>query len=140
MARTNSDAVQALLLPGGDYDGSSSLTPFIDTATIIVDRVEARAIARNKTLSTTELEAIERWLAAHCYVQSNQTLSNKSTAGAGGSFHGQTGMYFEGSKYGQMAVNLDYSGCLLALGKRQVASAFWTGKIPSEQTNYVDRN
>ena len=142
MARTTSTLVRAILDTGGDYDTQElpSLTPFIDTASAIVDRVEACAIAKGLTLSSTELELIERWLSAHCYGQSDQPYSSRSTAGASGSFQGQTAMRFEGTKYGQMALSLDYSGCLDAIGKRQFASAFWLGKRPSAQTDYVQRD
>ena len=145
MARTNSTNVQGVLRlgsQGGDYDdaNSPSLTPFIDTATAIVDRVNTCATDREVTLTTAELELIERWLAAHCYVQTDQSYASKSTAGASASFHGQTGMGLENSKYGQMALSLDPSGCLKAISQSRKVRAVWLGKIPSEQTDYVDRD
>lgn len=78
MARTTKKAVQDLLLPGGDYDGKSDLTPFIDTASSIVTRVNTCAIAKGNTLTVAELELIERWLAAHCYQQSDKGYQSRT--------------------------------------------------------------
>lgn len=126
---------------GAREDGTTpSLTPFIDTAAAIVDRVEACAILKSKTLTATELELVERWLAAHFYAVSDKPYASRSTSGASGSFHGQTGMYLEATLYGQTAMRVDYSGCLAALNKRATAGAMWLGKPPSEQIAYVDRD
>lgn len=143
MARTTSTLVQGVLVNdyGPDYqDNYPSLDPYIDTASAIVDRVAACAIDRDMTLSSTELEILERWLAAHCYTQMDQTFASPSTEGASASFHGQTGMGFEGSKYGQMALRLDWSGCLQIIDKRQFAGGIWLGKPVSEQTPYDSRD
>ena len=142
MARTTAAAVQALMLPGKEYDTANapSLTGFIDTATAIVDRVDACATAKDITLTSAELELIERWLAAHFYAQSDKPYASKNTQGAGASFHGQTGMHLESTLYGQTALTVDYSGCLAAIGKRLRARLLWGGLPPSEQTDYVDRN
>ena len=138
----------AILTPGGDYDanpevGSApSLTPFIDTANVVVTRVAACALRKGITLSAAELELIERWLAALYYCQSDKPYASRSTAGASGSFHGQTGMYLTSTLYGQTALNIDSSGCLdaIANGPRKTATASWLGKAPSEQTDYMDRD
>lgn len=143
MARTSAAAVKLLLMDdyGPREDGSlPDLAPFIDTASLLVDRVATCATAKGKTLSTTELELVERWLAAHCYAMADQPYSSRSTQGASGSFQGQTGMALDGTKYGQTAQMVDVSGCLAALGKRQAASMAWLGKVPSEQIDYLDRD
>lgn len=145
MARTTAEAVKALLTPGGDYDlvNNPSLTPFIESATLIVNRISAAATAASKSLNADEKEMIERWLAAHFYVMSDQNYTSRSTAGASGSFQGQTGSYLEASKYGQMAISLDYSGMLYSLTSgpnRRTAKATWLGKPVSQQIDYEDRN
>lgn len=139
MARTSSSSVQGVLLQDYDSNRSPDLSPFIDTANAIVTRAAACATARGITLSDSELELIERWLAAHCYKMSDQAVASRNTGKAGGSFQGQTAMYFESTKYGQTAVGLDYSGCLTALNKPR-AQAFWLGKPESDQIDYEDRN
>ena len=145
--RTTAAAVAAVLVDAsasangqGDYDGSTDLTPYMETATAIVDRVYTCSVNKGKALSTIELELIERWLSAHFYCASDQPFSSKSVAGRSGSYQGQTGMGLTGTKYGQVALNVDWSGCLSNLDKRQVASASWLGKPPSEQTPYDQRD
>lgn len=142
MARTTSSAVLAILLNDYDSVNAPSLTPFIDSASIIVDRVAACATAEDDTLTSEELELIERWLAAHCYASSDQPYSSKSTERASATFQGRTGMYLEGTKYGQMAITLDHSGCLAAIasGERRRAGMHWLGKPRSEQITYDQRD
>lgn len=142
MPRTTEDAVEELLSAGGDYDtlNNPSLIPFIQTANVIVTRVVTCATEKGITLSTEERELIERWLSAHFYVMSDQTYAAKGTEGASATFHGQTGMNLDASKYGQTAKMVDYSGCLNAIGNAQRASLSWLGKRPSEQTDYSDRD
>ena len=144
MARTNAAAVKTLMAPGRDYDTrrNPDLSPFIDTASLMVDRVAECAEEEGDSLSDAALELIERWLSAHFYQQSDQGYSSKSTGGASGSFHGQTGMRLEGTKYGQTALDLDHSGCLQAITgeSRAEASLDWLGKPPSEQIPLRDRD
>lgn len=137
MSRTNANAVRDLL--GNQYDGSSSLIPFIDTASVIVTRVVACATKKSVTLSTEEQELIERYLAAHFYGNKDQFYSSKSTAGASASFMGQTGMRLDGSNYGQTAQTLDPSGCLAALSKGAKASIMWLGKNKLDRIDAEDR-
>ncbi len=143
MPRTNSVLVEELLSTGGagsDYDGETDLNQFIDTATVIVTRVATCATAKGKPLSSTELELIERWLAAHAYAMIDQPYTQKLTEKSMAKFQGQTKMRLEGTKYGQMALDLDYSGCLENLMKRQSIGILWLGRRKSEQTDYVDRD
>lgn len=138
MARTTESDVQTLL--AGDYDGSTSLAPHVATATAIVDRVATCATAKGATLSSTELELVERWLAAHCYAMIDQPYQSKTTGRASAVFQGRTGMGFAATKYGQTALALDYSGCLANIGRARRARVAWLGLAPSEQTPYVDRD
>lgn len=146
MARTTPLAVQGVLLDhyGATLSGvNPSLQPFIDSATVIVDRVATCATAREKTLTSSELELIERWLAAHFYACApDQAKESKTTGRASAKYQGKTGMYLESTKFGQMAVTLDYSGCLVAIASemKKKAGAVWMGFRPSEQTDYDDRD
>lgn len=145
MSRTTSTLVQGVLRlgsEGGDYDDveNPSLDPYIDAASSIVDDVAECATNKGITLSSTKLEIIERWLAAHAYAMSDQTLKMEKTGDAVSQYQGTTGMYLTATKYGQMAVSLDSSGCLAALGNNKRAGAFWMGLAPSAQTDYEDRD
>jgi len=141
MARTTSANVTAILVTDKNYDGSTSLAAFIDTATALVDEVVTCAAKRGITLSATLLELIERWLAAHFYAHADPLYTSRSTQGASGSFQGQTGMHLESTQYGQTAMVLDTSRCLAAINKGgSKIGAVWLGKPRSEQIDYVDRD
>lgn len=137
--RTDSDSVKAVLLRDYDTRNSPSLDPFIRAASLIVDRVAACASLKGIMLSTDEKLDIETWLAAHAYQASDPGYKSKSTSSASGSFTGEFDKGFESTRYGAMALSLDNSGCLAAIGKRQAASMYWLGKVPSEQTDYQYR-
>lgn len=129
--RTTSSAVEGILLR--NYDGESSLTPAMQTATILIDRVITCATRKGVTISDEEAEILERYLAAHYYGHGDQFYSSKSTSGASGSFQGQTGMGLEASQYGQTALALDPSGCLRAINKGATVGMVWLGKPKSSQ-------
>lgn len=135
-ARTNSAAVRKLLGDNYDTDTLPDLQPYIDTATVIVDRVVTCALARNVTLLATESELIERWLAAHYYTKMDPTYASKSTEGASGQFIRNEQ---EKEPYKDGAINLDYSGCLKAVLARQRVQFSWLGKNPTAQIDYRDR-
>ena len=128
--RTTAVAVQGILLK--DYDGISDLTPFIATATQVVDRASDLADDADVTLSSALLEMMERWLAAHFYACADKPYQSRSTRGASASFAGKTDMYFEATLYGQMAMRLDTSGSLQAIGgasgESGTVAAAWLGE------------
>lgn len=140
MARTNAQAVQGILLKDYDNVDKPSLSPFIDTASSIVDDLVSAAGDRGITVSAAKAELIERWLAAHCYVQSDQTFAEKETERASAAYHGVTGMRLESSKYGQTALAIDTSGILNSLSSGMTVRALWLGKPPSQQVPYHNRD
>jgi hypothetical protein len=127
---------------GLNYDtiNGTDVQPFIDTASAIVDRVSTCAVAKGRALSLNELELIERWLAAHCYAMNDPTYQSKNTEGASATFQGQAGMHLEQTRFGQMAMDLDYSGCLTSISKRQLARGLWLGRYPSAQLPYNQKD
>lgn len=142
--RTTASLVQAVL--GDDYgprlDGSlPDLTPFITAANTITNRVVACASAKGLALSDggqdTEAEQVERWLAAYFYTKQDPIYSSKSTSGASGSFVRDAD---EANPYRGAAINIDYSGCLAAILKRQFAFFSWLGKPPSAQIPVEQRD
>jgi len=141
MARTSSSAVQAILGPNYDAEAATDVSPFIATATAVVDRISSEASGRGLTIDSTMLEIIERWLAAHYYGISDQFYSSRSTDGASGSFQGQTQMGFDATLYGQQAKRLDWTGTLAAMDSNAgVPQMVWLGKPPSTQLAYEDRD
>lgn len=141
MARTTAALVKGVLLRDYDTANNPDLTPFIDTASSVIDKVVTCAANRGVSLSAADLELMERWLAAHCYAMSDKPYAEKTTMKAKGVFDGRTGMYLEGTRYGQTATSLDSSGCLAAIasGRKRVTGT-WLGYPPSQQTDYQDRN
>lgn len=144
--RTDSEAVKGVLVDNYDEDEDTGegpdLTPFIEAASSVVDDVSACAIAKGKALTSAKLELIERWLSAHFYVMNDPTFRERANLTSKAVFDGSTGMYLEASRFGQMAVTLDSSGCLSAIasGTRKKASAGWLGLPPSEQVPYWQRD
>lgn len=140
MPRTTPQAVKGVLQRDYDTINNPSLTPYIDTAAVIVSRVATCATTKGVTLSSAELELIERWLAAHFYAVSDKPYTNNTTADASAAYNGQTAMGLDATLYGQQAKAIDYSGCLAAITSRVRASAAWLGKPPSSQIDYIDRD
>ena len=128
MARTTIAAVQGILLT--DYNGTSSLQPFIDTATLVVDRANELAAEEDVVLSAALLEMMERWLAAHFYCCSDKPYESRAVKGSSAKFAGKTAMYFEATLYGQMAMRLDTSGSLQSIGgaEQRILTAVWLGE------------
>lgn len=124
-----------------DAEVSPSLTPFIETASSMVDDLVECAAEKGITLSDTKLELIERWLSAHFYSQSDKPYTESETLDARAKYNGQTKMYLESTLYGQTAVKLDPTGCLAAIagGEDKSAKVIWMGKRPSQQIDDADR-
>jgi hypothetical protein len=142
--RTAASLVKAIL--GDDYGPDSSgnlpdLTPRIVTANIMVNLLVDAAAAKGLSIADSgtdsQAEVIERYLAAHYYTKSDPTYSSRSTGGASGSFIRDSQ---EPEPYKNVALDLDHTGCLNALLKRQRASLEWLGKPRSDQVPYSQRD
>jgi hypothetical protein len=137
MARTTSTQVAAVLL--NDYDNAAQpdLTPYIDSASSMVDAILNCASQRGLPLSSTQQEIVERWLSAYFYTRTDPIYASKTTAGASGNFVSDPELGPE--RYKQAAIQLDPSGCLNAFLNRRFATQAWLGKNPTSQIDYVDR-
>lgn len=138
MARTDATLVKAILLRDYDSRNNPSLTPFITSASMIVDRMVLCATESGITFSDAELLEIEGWVAAYRYTHNNPVYSSKSTDGRSGSF------LREDSKnpYKAGALEMDPSGCLeqlLGPKKGIVPNFSWMGKTENEQQDYWER-
>jgi hypothetical protein len=140
--RTTASAVEGIL--GRDYDGTTDLDPFIDTAEVMVDEAEAQAALSEPVVTMTDgrLELMERWLAAHFYQMSDPGYASKRTGAKSGVFTGKTDMGLAATRYGQTAMILDISGQLTSQsgaaggggsgGGKKVAGALWLGTEDEE--------
>jgi hypothetical protein len=126
--RTTTTLVQTIL--GYNYKSADghSLQPYVDKASLLVDRVPACAAKKGITLSDDELEMMERWLAAYYYTVMDPMYTSRSTAGASGS------QATTQDAYKQAAIDSDPSGCLKALLAQQRAGGFWAG-TPDPEIN-----
>lgn len=140
MSRTTAAAVKEIL--NRDYDSidEPSLDGYIDTAAALVDQMVICATRKRITISDSLQELIMRWLSAHAYALSDRTYKSRSTLRASGGFDSQTAMHLDATTYGQMARDLDPSGCLENMNKSNRVRAFWLGRRPSEQTDVIDRD
>jgi hypothetical protein len=143
-ARTNLVAVQAVLGNdwNPDYEGGATnptIQPYIDTATAMIDTVVIKAANQNYTfpgatplgdsMTSVNLELMERWLAAHCYMVMQEQYQNRRGEGGGAGFIGKFGEALEQTFYGQMALASDPSGVLWQIGSLppKRARAFYNG-------------
>lgn len=142
MPRTNADAVIATL--GNNYDTLlvSNLTQYIaDAGGVVDDLVIYNAANSGLSLTSTLLEFLERYLAAHFYSLADQIFKYKQTGNAAATFQGETGMGYKSSLYGEMAIARDPTGYLALQsskaedvkdgGGRKVARMVWAGTDPS---------
>lgn len=134
--RVTPEEVAALIR---EYDESISLDPFIEIANILTDRVSARDTG--SLLSSAELIAIEKYLSAHFYETADHELLEEETGDANGVYVGQFGRGLDRTRAGQNAMLMDETGYLRKISKGvTLARAVWLGKVPSAQTDAVDRN
>lgn len=134
MSRTRASSVEAIL--GRNYISGVDLAPYIEVAAAVVTRVNTCADAKGYTLTSSELELIERWYAAWVYTDMDPLYRSKSTGGASGSFDTDP----KQKRYLRQAIALDPSGCLAGIVAGHNAGAVWIGKVPSERIPYDQRD
>lgn len=111
MARTNAAYVKEIL---DTALGDTVIEGFIATANVWVD---ARLL--NAGMSDTILTEIEKYLAAHLATVREPQASQFTTGdGLAVKIQGLTGEGLKATYYGQMALMLDSSGTLAAMGKQ----------------------
>lgn len=130
MARTTIARIQGVL--GTNYDGSTSLTPYLDSATSIVDRLVELAGEKGLTITSTQAELVERWLGAYYYTVMDPLYLEKETGKAKGKWAERS--------YRDMAEQLDPTGLLCKILAKKLIEVTWLGKTPSEQTDYEERS
>lgn len=139
--RTNKELVEGVLAGGGDYRRATQpdLEPYIRVGQNKIDQLVTDCATFGIDVPSADvLQDLETWISAWAYKNSDQQYAS-SSARSSASFKGQTGMGLESNHYGQTALEMDPTG-LLQQKTKAVVSAAWTGRRPSEQTDYVDRN
>lgn len=132
------NAVQGLL--GDHFDCSVDLKPFIDAATILMQRVIECAKKKGKPLTQEEIDILTMWLAAHLYGSTDQFYQSRQTGRASGTFMGKSELGLDGTLFGQNAKLLDPSNCLRAIDAGGLVGFEWLGKPPSQQIPIWERD
>jgi len=85
-----------------------SLEAYIDSATLIVDRIAALDVPPPEA----EMEMVERWLSAHYYAVDKQRVAMEKAGPVSESRQYWVGAGFQTTMYGTQAMTLDSSGML----------------------------
>lgn len=128
--RTTKQAVQTILGYNWDSKSFPDVTPFIVAASAIIDQAAPIASRRFPSLGWTDslAELLERYLAAHFYCKADPTFMAKTTGGASGTMQRSSEQQgFQSTDYGRAACEMDVTGVLSAIGKRQIASMYHAG-------------
>ncbi len=110
MPRTTEQQVALII----DLDDAIDLTPFIDTATTLLDAAIEKAEA---DYTTAHEELIERWLTAHFYTMIDPRTTMEGVKGITEKYEGRTDLGLNHSRYGQQAMLLDYAGGLADINR-----------------------
>jgi len=122
--RTTESAVQGII----EHDSGISLAPFIEAASAVVTKH-----CTDTGFTATELELIERWLAAHFYAVRDPRSVSEKAGSVSETRQNKVDLGFDVTHYGQMAMRLDWSGALASLnqqakqGGRVAVSLDWMG-------------
>ena len=128
MIRTTEDAVWALV----EEDATISMTPFIEAASALVT---VNCEDKCDDYTATDLELIERWLAAWAYKIRDRLRTADKAGDVSASYQHVEDLGFDCNEWGQMAMRLDWNGGLAALNSQtkegtltRVAGVTWLGK------------
>lgn len=111
-----------------ERDSSIEVTSFLRIANAITNLVQSKD--RDGLLNDEMLLEIETQLAAHFYCQKDPRYKSKSFGKASAGYAGQTGLGFEFTEYGQMAMRLDLTGTLKQMNedkRRHRVGVYWGG-------------
>ena len=112
MARVTSEEVQAIMK---DYDSAIDLDAFITAANLLIT-----GVCNDSGYSAAELKEIERWYSAHLYCINDPQLAEAEAGNGKSKYQYKVDLAINQTRYGQMAMTLDYKGNLSQLNKRIV--------------------
>ncbi len=119
--RTTNAAVQKIIeVDTGIVENDDDMSPFIETASALVDQVCATSTQADGVTpfyTSTMLELIERWLAAHFYAVRDKRASAEKAGSVSVNYESKVDLYLANTSYGQQAMMLDIRGGLAALNR-----------------------
>jgi len=119
---------------------STDLVPFIEAASHLVTKV-----CTNTGYDATDLEIIERWLAAHFYAIRDPRYLVERAGSVLAEYQNRVDLGLDVTTYGQQAMRLAYYGELgrlndkIKAGKFQTISVAHVGKLRSEDIDMTDK-
>ena len=122
--RTTSEAVEGII----ETEVTISLTPFIEVASLLVDKVCAPLY--DEVDDAAQLEMIERWLSAHFYAIRDPRRTQEVAGSVSEQFTSRVDLGLDLTWYGQQAKLIDTKGGLKVLDEAKAGALgiFWMGK------------
>lgn len=111
-SRTTSELVAGII----EVEAGVDLTPFIDTANLLVTDV-----CGGYEYSDAKLEMIERWLSAHFYAVFDPRMTAEAAGSVRAAYESKVGLNLAVTRYGQQAMLLDTEGGLAGLNAQATA-------------------
>lgn len=112
MARVTATEVKAIL--DGCTTADAVVEVMIDAAEELVDEV----FENDADMNTTLMKEIERWFVAHMIASTLwRTTASEKVGDAEAKYTGQWGKMLESTPYGQMVLQLDFTGKMAKMGK-----------------------
>jgi len=134
-SRTTDEAIQKII----DVETGDDLTPFKDASYNLVTQC---CTGLDTEYAADHLVIIETWLVAHFYAQYRRMTESEKADVVGRKFESKIDLGLNNTRYGQMAMTLDYQGGLAALnkdiieGRKKVVSVTWMGtEDPTDTLN-----
>ena len=119
MPRTTPDLVKGIV--DTSADDALDLMPFIEAANVLVTKVCLPHY--NETTDASQLELIERWLAAHHYCILSPRESFEGAGAVQANYESKVDLGLDVTRYGQTAMRFDTSGALAALNNAMKKAA-----------------
>lgn len=139
--RTTASAVKEILRNKSSV-ADSVFTPFIASASIIIDENLIGEDKYDETDDSTLLELIERWLSAHAYLLMDEPVESEKVDVLSRKFLSKNDLGFDQTKQGQMALRLDHKGILAGLNEQskgeqgtgggRTAGVTWGGSLTTD--------
>lgn len=104
---------------------ASELTPFIETAHLLINKTVTEASdALGVDVGSELLTRIELWLSAHFASIRDKRVTVEKVGPAEFRYEGQSGTRLDGTRYGQQAISIDPTGALSQMGQTRSSLDF----------------
>lgn len=132
MPRTTDTAVRGII---EGVDEEDDLDPFIETANIVVTALcEQIYLLADSVNGPSQLELIERWLAAHFYSCDRSRLLTETIGKAKDGIEGKIDLGLQLTHHGQQVKGIDFRGALADFGQnRRKVKVTWLGRTAAER-------